>query len=235
MLERSLSYVLDRRWFRLLAAGRTDSQVSVNQTFVELFVKEKPLDLKRVLPLLNKNLPQDLRVLDISETDESFNIIQESKAKEYLYFFSVGEKFHPFCAPLMINVQARVDLAIMKEGAKLFEGEHDFWSYTYRPKPETQTKGRIYHCEIVENDILKANFFPDKSYVLRVEGSGFKRYQIRLMMGALIDLGKGIMDLKFLRKTLAAQNRITLTHVAKASGLVLNAVEFKKGTVTAGP
>lgn len=227
MVERTIAYVLNRKNFKILAAGRTDAKVSVNQTYVELFVDEEPLDLGEFFPLLNENLPPDIRALDISETDAEFNIIQHPKVKEYLYFFSFGEKFHPFCAPFMVNVLEKLNVEKMKEAVKLFEGNHDFWSYAFRPSPETQTKGEILTCEIVENTIYTANFFPGKSYVLRVKGEGFKRHQIRLMMGVLFDLGKGKVDLEFIAKTLQGENKITLKHIAPASGLILNAVDLK--------
>jgi len=227
MVERTIAFVLQRKNFKVLAAGRTDAQVSVQQTCVELFVEDSPLDPESFFPLLNQNLPQDIRALELTETDADFNIIQHAKQKEYLYFFSFGEKFHPFCAALMTNVQEPLNLALMQKAAKEFEGKHDFWSYAFRPTEKTKTQGQIDCCEIVENTILKANFFPEKSYVLRVKGSGFKRHQIRLMMGMLFDLGKGKIPMDFFEKTLQGSRRIKLTHVAPASGLILNAVEFK--------
>src|SRR5699024_1985704 len=105
MVKRTLAYVLKEKPFKTLAAGRTDAMVSVNQTYVELFVYDDPLVLEEFFPLFNKNLPQDIRALDIEETHEKFNIIQHPQLKEYLYFFSFGKKAHPFCAPFMINIQ----------------------------------------------------------------------------------------------------------------------------------
>ena len=121
-----------------------------------------------------------------------------------------------------------LDIELMQQGAKLFEGEHDFWSYAFRPKPETITQGKIDFCELTENDIYTANFFPKKSYVLKIRGKGFKRHQIRLMMGALFDLGRGDVDLNFIEKTLEGENRIKLEHIAQPSGLILKEVKLEE-------
>lgn len=225
MLKRTLKYVFEEKWFKVIAAGRTDAKVSANQTFVELFVEEE-LEMLGFLDLLNENLPQDIRALEISETDRNFNIIQHPKEKEYVYLFTFGEKPHPFSAPFMAHIFENLDIELMQHGAKLFEGKHDFRSYCFRPTENTQTEGEIECCEIVENTLFTANFFPSKSYLLRVRGKGFKRHQIRLMMGALIDLGKGKIDLEFLKKTLRPENEIVLEHIAKASGLILNYVQL---------
>src|SRR5690625_624728 len=108
MVERTTNYVLRslldiENRFKLLACGRTDAMVSAHQTYVELFLEETPLDLEEFFPLFNRNLPQDIRALAITETDAKFNIIQHPQEKEYLYFFSFGQKHHPFCAPFMVN------------------------------------------------------------------------------------------------------------------------------------
>jgi len=95
------------------------------------------------------------------------------------------------------------------------------------PKPTTDTNGEIYQCEIVENDVYKANFFPAETFLLRVKGKGFKRHQIRLMMGALIDLGMGKINLDFLNETLDGSKKIKLEHIAQASGLILKSIELE--------
>lgn len=231
MVNRTTRYVLQKvlkrsSSFKLLAAGRTDAMVSVNETYVELFIDDEPLDLEEFFPLFNRNLPQDIRALEITETNKDFNIIQHPQIKEYLYFFNFGQKHHPFCAPFMTNIVENLDLESMQKAAKLFAGKHDFRSYVYRPTPKTQTEGEILTCEIVENDLLTANFFPEKSYFLKIRAAGFKRHQIRLIMGALFQLGKGELDITFIEKTLNAENNITMTNVAPASGLILNSVEL---------
>jgi tRNA pseudouridine38-40 synthase len=227
MLHKTLNFILENQRFKVLAAGRTDAMVSANQTYIELFVYEDELDLETFLDQFNKNFPQDIRALSIEETTADFNIIQHPKIKEYLYFFCLKEKMHPFCAPFMVNFQEDLDIELMKLGARLFEGEHDFYSFTFRPNPETKTEGNIERCELRENDIYTANFFPNQSFVLKVVGEGFKRQQIRLMMGALIDLGRHKMSLEELEKTIDGSHKIKLEHIAQASGLILNKVSLK--------
>lgn len=224
-VRKTLGFVLPDIRTKVIAAGRTDAMVSVNKTYMELFVYEADLPTD-FFELFNLNLPADIRALSIQKVDEKFNIIQHAKQKEYAYFFTFPEKVHPFCAPYMTTIQEALNLDLMQEAARLFEGEHDFYSYAFRPKSTTQTIGKIDFCQIELNTQYTANFFPDKSYVLRVKGSGFKRHQIRLMMGVLIDLGKGKIDLDFVKKTLDGKQKIKLEHVAPASGLQLYDVQF---------
>lgn len=227
MVERTTAYVLGNKNFKVLASGRTDAKVSANQTYIELFVDNDPLDTAVFFTEFNTNLPQDIRCLSMEVTDEKFNIIKHPKVKEYLYLFCYGYKFHPFSAPFMYNIQESLDISIMQKAAKLFEGKHNFRSYCHRPTEYTILEGEIVLCEIVKNNIYTANFFPEESYILRVKGKGFKRNQIRLMMGALLDLGKGKINLDFIKQTLdPSSEEIKLEHIVPGSGLILNSIEF---------
>lgn len=227
MMQRTCQYVLQHNDFKILAAGRTDAKVSVNETVIELFVDNEPIDLTKFIQILNQNLPPDIRALSVKETDKTFNIIQHPKEKEYVYLFSHGEKNHPFSAPFMANITEKLNIDIMKKAAKCMEGTHDFINFTFRPKPETQTVATLSRCEIVPNDLYTANFFPAESFMLRAIGSGFKRNQIRLMMGALIDLGKGDMSWAYFQEVLEAKEQIKLTHIAQASGLILHRMQLE--------
>ena len=227
MIERTLKFVLGEQKFKILASGRTDAMVSANDAAIELFLKDQPLhDLDDFLQLFNQNLPQDIRALSIKEVDESFNIIQHSKSKEYYYLFAHGDKFHPFCAPILCTILDKLDIDAMKKGATLFQGTHNFKSYCYKASDNGTYKRAIDHCEIVENNEISASFFPKKTYLLKVKGKGFGRNQIRLMMGTLIKLGKGEIDLKFISDSLLPESEQHMDYIAPASGLILNSLEF---------
>jgi len=227
MVNRTLNYILDGVKFRSIAAGRTDAMVSVNHSAFELFVY-KELDVDVFFDDLNKNLPSDIRALSMTEVNEKFNIIQNPKIKEYTYLFTFGEKFHPFCAPFMTFIQEELDIDLIKKGAKLFEGEHNFECYCYKPKPETQFHRKVDLCELRENDLHTASFFPEMSYVLHVHGKGFMRHQIRLMMGMLIRLGRGEINEEYIIDSLEGAKGLPVEYyIAPSSGLMLNKVDFE--------
>jgi tRNA pseudouridine38-40 synthase len=80
----------------------------------------------------------------------------------------------------------------------------------------------------VENTILTASFFPEKSYILRVQGKGFLRYQIRLMMATLFEVGKGTLDATFIIASLKEDNdRKFMRNIASSSGLQLYDIELQ--------
>ena len=130
MIDRTLNYILRDQSFKTLGAGRTDAMVSANEAAFELFLNLKPIDnIPEFLNIFNQNLPQDIRALSIQEVDAKFNIIKDSKLKEYHYVFAYGNKFHPFSAPILTTILDPLDINIMKLGAQLFEGQNNFKTY----------------------------------------------------------------------------------------------------------
>ena len=227
MVDRTLNFILEGKRFKSLSSGRTDAMVSAESAAIELFLFEPLEDEMAFLELFNHNLPQDIRALSIKEVDAKFNIIKHSKIKEYIYLFAYGEKCHPFCAPIMTTILDDLDIELMKKGAKLFEGEHYLKTYCYKPTENGIYTREILSCELVKNTLYTANYFPKETYLLKVRGKGFMRNQIRLMMGTLIDLGKGKLTLEDIKLSLLPNNTIKMNYIAPASGLILNKLEFE--------
>ncbi|WP_299064730.1 tRNA pseudouridine(38-40) synthase TruA [uncultured Polaribacter sp.] len=227
MVDKSLSFVFKDVAYKTIGIGRTDAKVSANTYYIQMFTGVL-VDENSFIACLNSNFSPDFRAISIQQVDRSFNVINAPKIKEYHYYFSFGDKNHPFSAPFMVNIDEKLNLDVMMQAAKLFEGEHYFHKYCTKPSENTIFKRIIDSCEIVENDILTANFFPETSYILKVKGKGFLRYQIRLMMAALFEVGKGNLDLQFIEASLKEDNdRMYMKTNAPSSGLQLYDVEFE--------
>lgn len=228
MINKTLKFVLPDKKFKVLGAGRTDAKVSALDMAFELFLDGVAIEnFPSFLAVFNKNLPPDIKALEIKEVDSTFNIIQNAKTKEYVYLFSFGSKNHPFCAPFMANFQEELNIEQMKIGARLFSGTHNFKTYTARLQKNKKVIRSIDHCEIKTNTLLTGNFFPEQSYALHITGNGFIRYQIRMIMGALVQLGRGELSIIDIEKSLEENNALQLTYVAPGSGLLLHRLEFE--------
>ena len=226
MIEKTARFVLGHTDFKILGASRTDAKVSANHSAFELFVNN-PLDINQLIIDFNQNLPNDIKVLKIEEKDRHFSIINAPRIKEYIYLFAFGEKIHPFCASLMSSSQEDLDLDLMKEGALLFQGKHNFKKYCTKPNLRTIFEREVLVSKIEENNIYKANFFPEKSYAYHIHSKGFMRYQVRLIMGQLFSLGRGETGLNEIKESLKGRDDKPLRHIAPPSGLILNKMEFE--------
>lgn len=226
MVDKTLSFVIKDVDYKTFGVGRTDAKVSANCYYLQLFLNEDVIGVD-FLQQLNSNFSLDIKAVSVKKVPISFNVINAAKIKEYHYYFSNEEKNHPYAAPFLVNFTDTLNIEAMIKGASLFIGEHYFHKYCTKPSANAIFKRTIDSCKIVENTVLTANFFPEKSYVLKIKGKGFLRYQIRLIMATLIELGKGNIDEAFIKDSLKENNDKTfLRHIAPGSGLQLYDIEM---------
>lgn len=226
-IEESLHHLLPSIEFQVIGSSRTDSMVSAQESFFELIAEKEVIHPESIVQDMNKILPPDIKILDVKQVDAQFKIISSSRMKDYHYYFSYGEKLHPFCAPFMAMINEDLDIELMKKAARLFEGEHDFSHFCYRKKDGQSGVRTIEFTCIETNRDLTANFFPAKSFVFKVRAKSFLRHQIRLMMGALFLVGMKKLSLSELEELLKGNESFEKKIMtAPASGLVLKSVLF---------
>lgn len=226
MVDKTLLFILENSNFKTLGCGRTDAKVSADDFAFELFINEKQ-DCTKLLSDLNANLPADIKAVSVNEVDGTFNIIQHSKNKEYHYHFSIGEKSHPFNTPLIRHLGVDLDIEKMKLAALEFQGKHDFKRYAAKSNPKESYVCDIELACIEQNTKYTGAYTPKNSYVFKVRAKGFMRYQVRLMMGALIEIGKGEYDLETFKNSMTDTSGLPIRTIAPSSGLCLNKVEFE--------
>jgi tRNA pseudouridine38-40 synthase len=226
MIDKTLEFIFGHTNFKTLGCGRTDAKVSADDYAFELFIHDDLLP-EKLLDSLNKNLPSDIRAKSIKPIKERFNIIQSTKIKEYHYHFSSGEKSHPFNAPFIRDFGKSLDMDKMVEAAMLFRGVHNFKRYVSKPAPDTIFEREILTSKIERNFKFESQFAPINSFVYKVSAKGFMRYQVRLMMGALVEVGRGVWSVHDLKQSLIDFNGTQIKQVAASSGLTLHKVEFE--------
>ncbi len=225
MINKTFLFILKHENFKVLGCGRTDAKVSANDFALELFLNEE-INSTKLLLKLNQNLPADIRAKSVQKIDANFNIIQHSKIKEYHYYFSFGEKPHPFNAPFSQNFGNYLNIDLMIKAAKLFEGRHNFKRYASNYTAKTNFEREIMAAKIVVNNEITANYTPINSYIFKVSSKGFLRYQVRLMMASLINVGQELMSLNDFKATLVNFNGQQIKNITPSSGLILHKVTF---------
>jgi tRNA pseudouridine38-40 synthase len=227
MLDRTLHFIFNKEViFKTMGASRTDAMVSANESYCKL-TTETEIDENSVFIELNKNLPADIKAISVEKSTREFRIINDSKQKTYHYYFSNVDKAHPFSAPYITNFTQELDIDLIKKAVKIFEGEHNFSRYCFRPTPTKKYNRLIDFCEIRENIEITASFFPKTTFVFEVKGAGFLRNQIRLMMGALVLVGSGKMTIQELKNSLVGEEFKLASFIAPASGLMLKELNLE--------
>lgn len=221
MLDKTLNHVLDGVKFKTVPSSRTDSMVSANKLSLLLVIHDE-IDEVKVLAKLNEHLPNDIKALQLIKHKEKIDIIGDVTEKTYHYYFCHGEKMNPMAAPYFTNIIDNLDIELMQKGAKLFEGERNYRHFCYLGGDDKNYQRELKEVQLVPNTLITGSIFPKESFVFIVRGKGFLRHQIRLMMGALFNLGMGKISLNDLERSLEENYQgEKVNYIAPASGLIL--------------
>lgn len=200
----------------LLGSGRTDKGVhSTNQ----VLHTDIPDFWDNRLPIIQKSLNKHLiekgiYIKSVSKVDESFNARFSAKSRVYRYILSTS-KPSVFLYPYVAFVDS-VDETKIKEAIKLFEGTHDF-EYFKKTDKEEDSSIRI---------IYKTRFYKYKGfYVFYIEGNGFLRSQIRMIVYFLLQISANKLTIQNLQEQLSKQKRYT-TDLAVPNGLYLAKIKY---------
>ena len=216
MLQKTLSFIWGHQDFKTLGCGRTDAKVSAEQFFAQINTDEI-LDLS-FLEILNQNLPNDIFAKHINPKPIGYSVLSASKSKIYRYQFCVNSKRDVFKASFTQHFKGEIDLDKMREGLKLLSGKHNFSCFTVK---KSNAKNTIRSLEVSALEYQAEKDF----YFIEFKSSGFMRYQVRLMMGALILISTGELTLDGLTEMLRSGKGL-IKSIAPGSGLVLQRVEL---------
>ena len=196
---------------RIIMSSRTDAGVhAYGQVFH--FDTDKEKDEGKLKFSLNSLLPDDIHVVEVKKVSRDFHARYSVKKKTYEYLINLGE-YDVFLKGRAFQCFYKLDVDLMKEGAQLFLGEHDFSYFNTSSLKEYPNQVRnITEFSITrKKDILK----------IRVTSSGFLRNMVRIMVGTLIDLGRGKKSLDDIKDMLEHPCKSTRRYNADPNGLYL--------------
>ena len=209
-LESALKTILKEE-ILTTGSGRTDAKVSAFMQPVH-FDTTKEINTQKVLNSLNGILPSDIKILSLTET--TLHARFDAKQKTYCYKMYVSNIDLPLYNNAL-RINPNLDFKAMKKFIKLLIGTHDFAGFRASGS-ETETSERtIYKAKLVsENQYL--NFY--------ITGNGFLYKMVRNIVGTMLKVGEGKLNLKDLKNTLFTTYKCTNT--AKPEFLYMLNVEY---------
>jgi tRNA pseudouridine38-40 synthase len=213
-LEEALSKLFSSRP-RLHSSSRTDTGVHAlgMVAHFEAPIAECRMPSRKLVLALNAWLPEDIRVLSASRVRADFHARFDARGKQYRYYIWNHPAMNPLRRNRAWHVPRRLDLTAMRRAAHLFEGKHDFQSFTANPGyGRESTVRRVTRCEIKRRG-------PELTVV--IEGDGFLYRMCRGMVGTLVQIGLGKFPPEMIKPMLAKRDRRVAGMTAPAHGLVL--------------
>lgn len=222
-LNRALITVSKSNNIRSMGAGRTDAGVHALGQVAKVSIELKILP-QNLIKALNVNLPDDIRVISAEDSDENFLPTIHATSKEYHYRFTFGRSPNAFQTELIANYPFDLDLEKMNEACKVFIGKHDFTNFYCEGTDVATNIREIYDCEVFAVD--STDLMLPSHYVLRIVGSGFLKQMVRLIMGAVWNIGRGKISIEDLKSALGPERVQKLGAVAPPEGLYMVRVNY---------
>lgn len=215
-LEKALFDINNHKETRIFSSGRTDRGVhALGQTaHFDLDVNITEYKLKCAL---NSLIPEDIHVIEAKEVDDEFHARFMVDKKTYKYYLNMGE-YNPLERNSVYQYNKELDIDKMMKAIKDFIGTYDFKIFASSEVIKESYVRTIYDTNIeVKNDIVIFTF----------TGNGFMKYQVRNMVGTLIKIGKGKIDVDSIKRLLDRSLDSKYVFTAKPEGLYLVDVYYK--------
>jgi len=170
-----------------------------------------------VLPgALNRRLAPDLRVIRADRVPERFHARFSAYSRVYRYSVYTGEHPSVWRIRYAYHYPRALSVERMATALQWIEGEHDFRAFSVKT-PEEKNTVRTLHRTVVWRG--------QQSVQIELEGNGFLRGMVRLIVGALLAVGEGKLPLDALR--VALEERVQQTRMAPPQGLCLMRVKYR--------
>ncbi|MHD0397093.1 tRNA pseudouridine(38-40) synthase TruA [Staphylococcus simulans] len=205
---------MHKRHVRIHPSSRTDRGVHALEQYFH-FDTELDIAPQQWQYAMNRALPDDIYVKEVSIVGDDFHCRYDCVGKRYRYMVYQGEHRDVFMSGLKTYYHGDLDLDKMNQAAQQFIGTHDFTGFCSQ-KTEVESKERtLYQSEIIQT---KNGF----DYV--VTGSGFLYNMVRVLVAFLIEVGKGKRSPDEVPGLLEAKDRNQVPFTAPPEGLYLEKI-----------
>jgi tRNA pseudouridine38-40 synthase len=198
----------------LIGAGRTDTGVHAKQMLAH-FDAEMISDVSDIVYRLNAFLPSDIAVQDIFETNSEAHARFDAISRTYEYWI-VQEK-NPFLRHHAHYIKYPLDIDKMNKAAQILLENTDFECFS-----KSNTDVYTFLCNISQakwkpkNDVL----------VFTITADRFLRNMVRAIVGTLLEVGLGKMELETVNAIIKSKNRSNAGVSVPAKGLYLTQVIY---------
>lgn len=200
----------------LIGCERTDVGVH-GENYVANFKTECTLSEECMLDYLYEFLPEDIVVKSLEEVNERFHARYNVKAKTYVYTINCGPQRNVFNRKYVHHMDYDFDLENMRAVAEVFKGTHDFQSFT-----SLKPNGKSTMQTINEINITKEG----NMIQISVTADDFLLHMPRLIIGAIIEAGKGTVSPKSTQIAMDKKLRAAGNPMAKPKALKLESVRY---------
>lgn len=224
-IEGSLVETLERilqQEVSLSVAGRTDAGVHARGQ-VASFLAPVAVDPGKLRRSANQLLPPAITVKQAALAPDSFDARRSALARTYSYTVLNRSFPSPFRGRYVYHYPGALDRGLLAQAAAMVGGRHDFTAFT-----PTVTEHSYFEREITCSEWLVNEEDGEGGALLtyRISSSGFLRNMVRVLVGTMLEIGRGYRPLDDLPRLLTGAGRPAAGRTAPPGGLCLQRVDY---------
>lgn len=217
-VQEKLNYVLSkilRDDIEIIGSGRTDTGVHCSQQFAQ-FDTETNFKIKDLIHRANAFLPYDITIKDIRPVKADAHARFDALKRSYTYKITL--KKDPFQYGLAYHLKWTPDFDLLQKGSEKLLKHTDFEAFS-----KVHSDVHTHDC-----DLYKAEWTQEENLLtFHVTANRFLRGMIRIMVGNLIQVGLGKMDISELDTVLENKDRKKAARfLVDGHGLYLSEVQY---------
>lgn len=215
-LEKAVSTVT-RETIAVTGAGRTDTGVHASYFVAHFNSSKLNLDHPDFAHKLNSFLKDDISIFAISKVDSEAHARFDAVSRTYHYHLNLLKD--PFLVETSWYFFKQPDMELMNAACRILFDYTDFTSFSKLHTDVKTNNCKIYQAEWTQKD---------GNLVFSVKADRFLRNMVRAMVGTLLEVGLGKMDLSDFRAVIEQKNRGAAGLSVPAHGLFLTDIEYPK-------
>jgi len=197
----------------IVGSGRTDTGVHAKSQ-VAHFDVNKEVD-NDFIYRVNAFLPQDISINSVNQVVDNSHARFDAISREYIY--KIHDLKSPFVDGLSTFYNKKINMDLINEACSTIMKNSDFQSFS---KVKTEVKN--FNCIISHASIRRKNNF----YLFKFCANRFLRGMVRALVGTLLQLNEGKINLKEFKLIFEKKNREYAGPSAPPYGLYLNKVNY---------
>ena len=214
-LNKALSSLLKEN-IEVIGASRTDAGVHA-MCNAAVFDSDAGIPAEKYSYALNQMLPDDIRIRKSQEVPADFHPRKTDTVKTYEYRIDCEEFADPLKTRYAYFTYVPLDASKMQEAAFHLIGTHDFKSFCSVNTTATTTVRTIYDIQVIRDGV---------DIIVRITGNGFLYNMVRIIVGTLMDVGRGKYTPDKVKDILEATDRTAAGPTVPACGLMLKELHF---------
>lgn len=200
---------------RIIGAGRTDAGVHALGQVISFPISWAHSSNKLRIAL-NVKLPNDVVVRSLSETNDNFHPRFDAKSRHYRYVISTGSVRDVFNRQYTLWLNELIDIDLLQRATMCLLGTHDLAAFG-KPPQGTNTIRTIFQARWLGDG---------NKIVFEIVADAFLYRMVRNIVGTLLQVGLGQIEVGHVAKILLSKNRAESGPPVAPQGLFLVKVNY---------